>query len=159
MIPLNWSFHWFVRNRIIKNNRSYTRPEFSHIIFDFVYKRRLTKVGFYNLTMRIQTNCWVQVQRQIVKSRSKIQSIFGVKASVVDEVYPATYNVVCGECGSIWLASTRRAEWFSIITMITKGIFPPAGKCIRVNLISWETNPNISFLIQELIQLDILENN
>ena len=158
MIPLNWSFHWFVRNRIIKNNRSYTRSEFSHIVFDFVYKRTLTKVGFYNLTMRIQTNCWVQVQRQIVKSRSKIQSIFGVKASVVDEVYPATYNVVCGECGSIWLASTRRAEWFSIITMITKGIFPPARKCIRFNLISWDTNPNISFFyIKELIQLDILK--
>jgi hypothetical protein len=45
------------------------------------------------------------------------------------------------------LASTRRAEWFSIITMITKGIFPPARKCIRVNLISWETNPNIYFFL------------
>lgn len=56
---------------------------------------------------------------------TKAVAIFCVETGAIDEVHTAANHISRGECGTIGLASPRRAEGMPIITMVTIGMLVP----------------------------------
>ena len=82
--------------------------------------------------------------REIGKGNPKVVSVFGIEASIVDEIDATSDDVSGGESGTVRLTSAGGAEGVTIIAMVTVRVFVPSGQTVHVDALRRKSDSHIS---------------
>ena len=72
-----------------------------------------------------------------------MMSVFGVEASVIDEIDATADDVTRGESRSVRLPSTGRAKRMTVVTVITVRVLIPTGEAIHIDPLGRQTDSHV----------------